>query len=170
MYVDEVSPSTIAYSLAQATTVIKMSTSSELVLYRPSRLTSRSYSSFLTSSNVFSQQTGTAIATELLYRIFFDILNRLLVSSQRLVSRSIDEASSFIKQKLRERREQRAAQEDSIVGQVEKLVSRREFKACPMTNNRGGRKNLEPPRWVNSVLQGIEEGRMCKEDFYTNQW
>jgi hypothetical protein len=151
-----------------------MTTSTDLVIYQPrisSSLTRTTYSSSLISSGLFSQQTGTAIVTELLYRILFDIINRFLVSLQRLASRGLDSASSFVERKLQERRDgleqakERHTDGLNIVDEVTRLARREGFVACPVTGS-----SPAPPIWIRSVLEGIENGRMHKEDFWTNQW
>jgi hypothetical protein len=153
-----------------------MTPSSSLVLYRPgpsSSITTTSSPTSLISSRLFSQQTGTAIATELLYRILFDIINRFLASLQRLASKGMEEASSWLERKMQERRERLAAGNDnpadgtSIVKEVGKLAEERGFITCPMGGEAGAKR--QPP-WVKSVLVGIEEGRLHDRDFYTNQW
>jgi hypothetical protein len=153
-----------------------MTATSSLVLYRPgpsSSLTTKPSPTSLISSRLFSQQTGTAIATELLYRLLFDIINRFLASFQRLASRGMEEATSWIEQKLQERREGLQAAKDQgaeglkIVQEVGKLAEDRGFITCPMGGQAGGRR--QPP-WVKSVLEGIEEGRLHDRDFYTNSW
>ncbi|KAF2034390.1 hypothetical protein EK21DRAFT_85435 [Setomelanomma holmii] len=154
-----------------------MAASSSLVLYRPgpsSSLTTQSSATSLISSKRFSQQTGTAIATELLYRILFDIINRFLNSFQRLAARGMEDASSWIDQKMQERREKLAAARSGtggqlkIVEEVAKLTEGNGFIKCPMSGKTDG--GPTPPPWVQSVLVGIEEGRMQAWDFYTNQW
>jgi hypothetical protein len=153
-----------------------MTASSSLVLYRSgpsSSLTTLSSSSSLISSRLFSQQTGTAIATELLYRILFDIINRFLASFQRLASHGMEQASSWLERKMQERRDRLqeakdgAAQGLGIMDEVNKVAENRASITCPLGGEAGGRR--QPP-WVKSVLQGIEEGRMHDRDFYTNQW
>jgi hypothetical protein len=154
-----------------------MTQSSSLVLYRPgpsSSITSTSRASSLISSRLFSQQTGTAIATELLYRILFDIINRFLATFQRLASQGMEEASSWLERKMRERRERLQAAKDTtgglgIMAEVNKAAKDRGSVTitCPLGGETGGKR--QPP-WVKSVLQGIEEGRMHDRDFYTNQW
>ncbi|KAH7078530.1 Metallo-dependent phosphatase-like protein [Paraphoma chrysanthemicola] len=154
---------------------LKMTTTS-LVLYRPGTSASLSQSASptsLISSRLFSQQTGTAIATELLYRILFDIINRFLSSFQRLASKGMEEATSWIEQKMQERRDRLAAAKSSggaelkIVEEVGKMAEGNGFVKCPMGSKGDG---PTPPPWVQSVLVGIEEGRMQARDFYTNQW
>jgi hypothetical protein len=150
-----------------------MTASSSLVLYRPgpsTSLTTKSPPTSLISSRLFTHQTGTAIATELLYRLLFDIVNRFLASFQRLASRSIEEATSWLEQKMQERRKRLQAQgteELEIVQEVGKLAEDRGFITCPMGGERGAAR--QPP-WVKSVLMGIEEGRLHDRDFYTNSW
>ncbi|CAG5179083.1 uncharacterized protein ALTATR162_LOCUS9024 [Alternaria atra] len=158
-----------------------MTTSSSLMLYRPgpsNSLSTRSYSSSLISSRLFSQQTGTAIATELLYRILIDIINRFLCSFQRLASRGIDEASSWMERKLQERRDRleaaKAGAEEGlkIVKEVGRLAEERSFITCPMTGHamdsrvEGKRGPPGPPQWVRGVLAGIDEGRIAERDFW----
>jgi hypothetical protein len=136
-------------------------------------MASASSSASLISSRLFSQQTGTAIATELLYRILFDIINRFLATFQRLASHGMEEASSWLERKMQERRERLQQAKDStaqglgIVEEVSRVAENRGFITCPMGGEAGGRR--QPP-WVKSVLEGIEEGRMHDRDFYTNQW
>jgi hypothetical protein len=159
-----------------------MTASSSPVLYRSGSsptVTTRSYPSSLISSRLFSQQTGTTIATELFYRILFDILNRFLASFQRLASRGLDDCSSWMERKLQERRERltaaKASAADSglkILEEVGKLAEQRGFSACPLTGHTMGAR-MEgkkgppgPPVWVRDVLQGIEEGRMEERDFW----
>jgi hypothetical protein len=155
-----------------------MTQSSSLVLYSPgpsSSIAATSKASSLISSRLFSQQTGTAIATELLYRILFDIINRFLATFHRLASQGMEEASSWLEQKMQERRERLQQAKDSagglgIMDEVNKAAENRGSITitCPMGGEARGRRP-QPP-WVRSVLQGIEEGRMHDRDFYTNQW
>lgn len=153
-----------------------MTASTSLVLYRPgpsSSMTTTPSPASLISSRLFSQQTGTAIATELLYRLLFDIINRFLATFQRLAAKSMDEASSWIERKMQERRERlqeaksRGTDGLQIVEEVGKLAQNSGFINCPMGGNSGPRR--QPP-WVTSVLEGIEEGRLHDRDFYTNSW
>jgi hypothetical protein len=153
-----------------------MAASSSLVLYRPgssSSLTTSPSSASLISSRFFNQQTGTAIATELLYRLLFDLINRFLASFQRLAARGMEDASSWVERKLQERHERLRAAKDgesdelNIVGEVGKLAQDQGFINCPMGGQPGARR--QPP-WVKNVLEGIEEGRLHDRDFYTNSW
>ena len=153
-----------------------MTVFSSLTLYRPepsTSLTTRSFSSSLISSHLFTQQTGTAILTELAYRILIDIINRFIHSFQRLASHGLDSASSFIERKLQERRDwlDAGAGEDGglkIVEEVGKLAEERGFVTCPLTGSEMGREEgmRGPPRWVRGVLDGIDEGRMKERDFW----
>jgi len=153
-----------------------MTVFSSLTLYRPepsTSLTTRSFSSSLISSHLFTQQTGTAILTELAYRILIDIINRFIHSFQRLASHGLDSASSFIERKLQERRDRldAGAGEDGglkIVEEVGKLAEERGFVTCPLTGSEMGREEgmRGPPRWVRGVLDGIDEGRMKERDFW----
>lgn len=130
----------------------------------------------LVSSQFFTQQAGTAIATELLYRILIDIINRVLHSVHRLAAKGMDECSSYIERKLQERRERLAASEKkategrTIVDEVRKLAEERGSITCPLGGVRmgedTGRSPPPPPMWVKSVLEGIEEGRMHERDFW----
>jgi hypothetical protein len=155
-----------------------MTASSSVVLYGrgPSTtLAARSSPTSLMSSRLFSQQTGTAIATELLYRLLFDILNRLLASFQRLASRGMEECSSWMERKLQERRERLETAKEGdikIFKEIGKLAEERGFVTCPLTGHKmdarmeGRRGPPGPPMWVRGVLQGIEEGRMEESDFW----
>ena len=147
-----------------------MTASSSLILYRPtpsSSLSSRPSTTSLNPSSFFTQQTGTAIATELLYRLLFDIINRFMATFQRLAARGVDEASSWIERKIQERKEAKGTEELKIVEEVGKLAKERGF-VCPMTGEVGGK--ARGPPWVRSVLTGIEEGRLHDKDFWTNSW
>lgn len=85
----------------------------------------------------------------------------------------MEEATSWIEQKMQERRERLQAAMNQgteglkIVQEVGKLAQDRGFITCPMGGEIGGTR--QPP-WVKSVLEGIEEGRLHDEDFYTNSW
>jgi ElaB/YqjD/DUF883 family membrane-anchored ribosome-binding protein len=135
-------------------------------------------SSTLIASHLFTQQTGTAIATELLYRILIDIINRLLSSFQHLAARGMDEASTWMQQKLQERRDrldssakENASDSTSIMQEVEKLAELQGFITCPLTTGHAQRQGrgagpMGPPMWIRSVLKGIDEGRMSERDFW----
>jgi len=148
-----------------------MSASQSLVLYSvptTTTLSPRPSATSLIPSNFFTQQTGTAIATELLYRILFDIIQRFLTSVQRLASKGIDQCSSWLERKTLERRARQAATNDGleIVEEVSKLAAQRGFITCPMTGTDMHGGGPQPPRWVRGVLEGIEEGRMEEKDFW----
>lgn len=157
-----------------------MTASQAIVPYRPgpsSTLATRSPSLSLIPSNFFTQQTGTAIATELLYRLLYDIINRLLGSIHRLASKGFEECSSFIEQKLQERRDRLAVAKSNaaaggskIVEEVGRLVVEGGFITCPMTGREfegmGKRGVPGPPPWARGVLEGIDEGRMHERDFW----
>ena len=155
-------------------------TAQSLVLYRPSppsALTTTSSSRSLISSRLFTAQTGTAIATELLYRLLIDIINRFLSHFQQFASHRLDQFSSWLEQKAQERQqrqlEARAKKESGlqIVEQVGKLAEERGF-VCPMGSGREPQEWMqrrgppEPPMWVRSVLEGVREGRMEERDFW----
>ncbi|KZM19756.1 uncharacterized protein EKO05_0004020 [Ascochyta rabiei] len=148
-----------------------MTVSQSLVLYSAPSSTTTSVGPSATSlipSRFFTQQNGTAIVTELLYRILFDIIQRFLTSFQRLASKGMDRCSSWLERKLQEREERLANAKDGlqIVEEVSKLASQRGFITCPITGadtNGGG---PQPPRWVRGVLEGIEEGIMEEKDFW----
>lgn len=159
-----------------------MTLSSSLVPYRPSSVGTMmlpSQSSTLISSRLFTQQAGTAIATELLYRILIDIINRLLTSLQRLAARSMDDASTWVQRKLQERRDRLDAARSNpnedlkISEEVGRLAEQQGFITCPLTGRampdakmgeRGGPRG--PPMWVRGVLQGINEGRISERDLW----
>jgi hypothetical protein len=158
-----------------------MTVSSSLILYSPSpsnAVSTRPYSNSFISSRLFSPQTGTAIATELLYRILIDIINCFLCSFQRLASHGIDEASSWMERKLQERRDRRDAARANerdglkIVQEVGRLAQESGFMTCPMTGQKmdvgleGKRGPPGPPMWVRRVLNGIDDGRMADRDFW----
>lgn len=157
---------------------INMTVSSSLTLYRPgpsNTLSTRSFSSSLISSHLFTQQTDTAILTELAYRILIDILNRFLHSFQRLASHGLDSASSWMERKLQERHDRLDATKSGtgkeglkIVEEVGKLAEEKGFVTCPMTGREMSREEgmKGPPRWVRGVLDGIDEGRMRERDFW----
>lgn len=168
-----------------------MTPSQSLVLYRPSSSTSSasvtttSPNRTLISSRLFTATTGTAIATELLYRILIEIINRLLHSFQNFASARLDQLSSFLERKSLEREEERKRRADAsasskkgdgkglgILEEVERLNEDRGGFACPMGGEHGGyggrRNPPAPPRWVRVVLKGVEEGRMQKRDFWIN--
>ncbi|KAF1933968.1 uncharacterized protein M421DRAFT_147 [Didymella exigua CBS 183.55] len=132
-------------------------------------LSSRPSASSLIPAGFFTRQTGTAIATELLYRILFDIVQRFMATFQRLAAKGMDQCSSWLERKMQERRYRQANSEDrrlEIVHEASKLAARQGFITRPMTGadtNGGG---PPPPRWVRDVLDGIEEGRMEEKDFW----
>ncbi|ORY19887.1 hypothetical protein BCR34DRAFT_582089 [Clohesyomyces aquaticus] len=174
-------------------------THTSLTLYRPapsSSLSTTSRSDTLIPSRLFTAQTGTAIATELLYRILVEILNRLFSKFQHFASERLDQLSEYLETRARERREATMASAAAaanakvggdggekgglgIVDEVGKLVKERGFE-CPMTGKegRGPREWMEkrrmggktglpaPPRWVRGVMDGIEEGRLESRDFW----
>ncbi|KAF2795530.1 hypothetical protein K505DRAFT_11801 [Melanomma pulvis-pyrius CBS 109.77] len=137
-----------------------MALAQSLVLYRPSTAlatvsTSPSHALAL-STRLFTQQTGTAIATELLYRLLLDVLNRLLSQLQRFATQRLDQLGSFLEQRARERQAARLEDEAAvasgrlqIVEQVGKVALERGFvHACPMTGKaaEGPRARPGPPR------------------------
>ncbi|OAL56886.1 hypothetical protein IQ07DRAFT_675012 [Pyrenochaeta sp. DS3sAY3a] len=154
--------------------------SQALIRYRPAAsaaLVTMPSSGSLVSSRFFTQQAGTAIATELIYRILIDIINRVLHSFHRLAAKGIDECSSFIERKLQERREGLIASKKkdtegrTIEEEVRKLIEERGSITCPLGGESDTRKNTgrsppPPPMWVKNVLEGIEEGRMHERDFW----
>ncbi|KAF2192653.1 hypothetical protein K469DRAFT_316201 [Zopfia rhizophila CBS 207.26] len=162
-----------------------MTTSRSLVLYHPSpttttTLTNPSSSRSLISSRLFTPKTTTAIATELLYRILLEILNRLLSSFQQFASHRLDQLSSYLEQKAKERREKRLsdAREKKegvglgIVEEVGKLAERQGF-VCPRIGEgrekpEWVRKRMErgPPQWVKECYRGIAGGSLDERDFW----
>ncbi|KAF2476533.1 uncharacterized protein BDR25DRAFT_300493 [Lindgomyces ingoldianus] len=163
-----------------------MTTSTALTLYRPSdpipssTLTTTPRANSLISSRLFSQQTGTAIATELLYRILIELLNRLFCTLQRFASERLDKLSSFLEQRAQERREARVVAAEAakmekgaiggggggglgIVEEINKLSSSRgegfgfgPGVACPITTSgSAGTNGKELPKWMKK--RGINE-------------
>ncbi|KAF2735175.1 hypothetical protein EJ04DRAFT_221294 [Polyplosphaeria fusca] len=155
-----------------------------LVLYRGSSslgssLATRSNPSALIPSHFFTQQTGTAIATELLYRLLIDIINRCLHHFQHFASQQLDNLSSYLERRSLERQKARleaAAQAKvsgdgglKIVEEVSKLVDEKEWEGAPWERNCviGGEMGPRgPPRWMKGVLTGVKEGRMQARDFW----
>lgn len=140
-----------------------------LVLYStPTTLSTRPGASSLIPAHFFTRQTGTAIATELLYRILFDIIQRVLATFQRLAAKGMDQCSTWLERKVQERRERQAlnaSKELEITREIGNLAVKQGFVTCPMTGadtNGGG---PQPPRWIRDVLEGIDEGRMEEKDF-----
>lgn len=150
---------------------VNMTASKTLMLFSPpttQTTSTRSSVSSLIPANLFTQQTRTAIATELLYRILFDIIQRVMTSFQRLASKGIDQCSSWLERKMQERRERQEGARDGlgIVQEAGRVAARSGSITCPMigVDTDGGRP--QPPRWVRGVLDGIEEGRMEEKDFW----
>ncbi|KAF2997375.1 hypothetical protein E8E13_004515 [Curvularia kusanoi] len=148
-----------------------MAISQSLVLYNPpttSNLSSRTNVSSLLPANFFTKQTGTAIATELLYRVLFDIIQRFLSTFQRLAAQGMDECASWLERKLQEQRERRETPNErlGIVEEVNRVAAERGFITCPMTGADVHGGGPQPPRWVRGVLEGIEQGRMEERDFW----
>ncbi|KAF3042500.1 hypothetical protein E8E11_004925 [Didymella keratinophila] len=148
-----------------------MTASQSLVLYSaptPSTLSTRPSTCSLIPADFLTRQTGTAIATELLYRVLFDIVQRFLASFQRLAAKGMDQCSTWLERKMQERRGRQAvaASKDlEITQEVGTLAAKQGFITCPMNGagtNGGG---PQPPRWIRDVLEGIEEGRMEESDF-----
>ena len=148
----------------------------DLVLYRPSpsptalALPSPSRSLALTS-RLFTQTTGTAIATELLYRLLWDILNRLATHLHKFAAERLDQLGDFLKQRALVRRASSRAMESGtgdlkIMSEVGKLAGESGFAACPMGGAEGNRRR--PPGWVLSVLEGAQEGRIESREFWIN--
>lgn len=65
------------------------------MLTSPYTYTSRT----IVPSRLFTAATGTAILTELLYRLLLDIINRVLDSAQTLASRGLDNLTSYLEQR-----------------------------------------------------------------------
>ncbi|KAJ4357543.1 uncharacterized protein N0V89_002119 [Didymosphaeria variabile] len=163
--------------------------SSALVPYRggpiTTTVTSTSTSSLI-PSRFFTAQTGHALATELFYRLLFDLLNRLVASLHRFASHQLDTFSSFLERKALERKQaQKEAVErvkkrlmkgdgkGRITEEVGKAAMKRGFisRECPMTGKELEGGKVGPPGWVGSVLTGIEEGRLVERDFWgTSVW
>jgi hypothetical protein len=153
-----------------------MAFATDLVLYRPSpspnalALTSASRSLALTS-RMFTQTTGTAIATELLYRLLWDILNRLAAHLHKFAVERLDQLGSFLEQRALARQESTRATESGkpdleILSEVGKLAEESGFITCPMGGVEG--RGRRPPSWVLSVLQAAHEGRIESREFWIN--
>ncbi|KAF1951672.1 hypothetical protein CC80DRAFT_597140 [Byssothecium circinans] len=157
---------------------------SALIPYRPSpsttTLTSTSPSTSLIPARYFTAQTGQALATELLYRLLFDILNRLLASLHRFAAKQFDSLGSFLEKRWEERQQgqqQRALGETSeakkrekeglrISEEVNQAAAERGFiggPACPVKGREIG--GGGPKGWIGNVLEGIREGRVVERDF-----
>jgi hypothetical protein len=160
----------------------RMAIANDLVLYRPSAsstalsATSASRSLALTS-RLFNQTTGTAIATELLYRLIWDIINRLATHVHRFAAERLDRLGSFLEQRAIARQEARATRlEESEI--LKEVAAAREDSmdgfgiACPLTGRSmgemGNGRRGGPPSWVLSVLKGAEEGRIESREFWIN--
>jgi hypothetical protein len=174
--------------------------SSALVPFRGSStpstlLTTSSYAntSALISSRLFSAQTGQAVATELLYRLLFDILNRLLTTLHRTLGHQVDRFSSFLEQRYAQTQSEtldatKAARGAGTGGnsnengngrlkiteEVGKAAVQRGFiggldgcgrTPCSSTESGEWRR---PRGWVADVLEGIQEGRMVEKDFWVH--
>ncbi|KAF2254804.1 hypothetical protein BU26DRAFT_600431 [Trematosphaeria pertusa] len=170
-----------------------MPSSQALIPYRPSSALlatqSPTSSGSLIPTRLFTAQTGTALATELLYRLLIELINRLLSSLQRLASSRLDAFSSFLERNSAERRAAAAAASAgstdkanglNITQEVGKAALKRGFVGpetvvCPMTGEALGKGGggarawggpVGPPRWVRGVLEGIEEGRVGEQDIW----
>jgi hypothetical protein len=169
--------------------------SSALVPYRgqssPTTLTTSTYmkSTSLLSSRLFTAQTGQALAAELLYRLLFDIFNRLLATIHRELAHQLDTFSAFLERRYTARsetldavkaaRENAAAADDAqgglkIIEEVGRMAAQRGFiggpggggfTPCSSTQNGEWRR---PGGWVGEVLDGIHEGRMVEKDFWVH--
>ena len=114
-----------------------MTTSTALVLRNlgpPVRSTPTS----LVPSRHFAQQTGVAIATELLYRLLIDIIDRLIHVVRQLASTGFDELSTFVQRKVKEQRERLAAASEAAKGskilhEVSKTVDGKDCITCPLS-------------------------------------
>lgn len=149
-----------------------MTTSSALVL-RNLGSPARSTPTSLIPSRLFAQQTGVAIATELLYRLLIDIIDRLIHAVRHLASKGFDELSTYVQRKVQEQRERMAAASEAAKGskilhEVSKSAEGKDFITCPLSGQDsqqfGGRAG--PPMWVRGVMDGIDEGRMHERDFW----
>ena len=120
---------------------------------------------------LFSAQTGTALATELLYRLLWDLVNRLLASLHRFAVSRLDRLSDYLQQRaeakqrerveLQERDKQAApsAQRSALVRELEAADEPVGF-LCPM----GGRwkdrpPGRGPPPWAERALQAFCQRR-----------
>lgn len=162
-----------------------MNASSDLVLYRPSPSSSPLIAlsipgSRALTSSLFSQSTGTAIATELLYRILWDIMNRLLTHFHRFAVERLDDLHAFMERRAISSQEARARAKVEKSEILKEVVAVREEGAggvghgpgfgvaCPLTGKGVEKGRGGPPSWVLSVLQGAEEGRIERREFWIN--
>jgi hypothetical protein len=151
-----------------------MAASNALVPYSSSFSTSTSLTTRSTPlglTRVFTAQTATAIATELLYRILWDILQRLLTSLQGYAGRRLEALNTYLHERHKEREalrqgkvsEELAKKKEGlgIVEAVEKLDTWGHGfpgPACPMTGEaRPMRGPPGPPKWVKKAASGWTE-------------
>lgn len=152
-----------------------------LVLYQPSSPVTSPRSTSLT--RVFNAQTGTAIATELLYRILMEILHRLFNTFQNFASNRLDQLSAYLETKAEERQarrlesvtakvEENKAKSLGIVEQVAKLEEEKgqQWPACPLQQQKmgGGRMHGRPgpPEWVRDAMRRWRKEPMVEDKEY----
>lgn len=126
-------------------------TSQSLILYRPSSssLTSPQSSSSPNLFRFFTPETGTHIATELLYRILVAICQRVFNSFEEFATRRLDQFANYLERAKEARKESKVMKELA----VQEREMGKETWACPLTG-KGGEK--EPPVWMKKRM---EEGR-----------
>ena len=171
--------------------------SSALVPYRngPSSttLTPSLYTNATTAllpSRLFTAQTGQALATELLYRLLFDMLNRLLHTLHRSLAHQLDSFAGFLERRYAQAQTTcsetldavKAARKKDANGkgglriskEVERVAAERGFFGGPggagftPCSSTGRGEWRRPNGWVGEVLDGIQEGRMVEKDFWVH--
>jgi hypothetical protein len=123
-----------------------------------------------------TQRPGTDIrlalpGSELLYRLLWDILNRLAAHLHKFAVERLDQLGSFLEQRALARQESTRATESGkpdleILSEVGKLAEESGFITCPMGGVEG--RGRRPPSWVLSVLQAAHEGRIESREFWIN--
>ncbi|KAF2109264.1 hypothetical protein BDV96DRAFT_243249 [Lophiotrema nucula] len=148
--------------------------------FRPSSSTS---TTSLISRRLFTQQTGTAIATELLYRILLEILNRVFVSVQGFAAKRLDALQDYFEKRSLERATGAAAAaakkaseeggaELGIVDEVGKAAVASGF-ICPLTgramgvhgdaDDMGWKGRRGPPEWVKRRWEAKSKPKLDEE-------
>ena len=113
-------------------------------------------------SSLLTPQIGHALATELLYRLLFDLLNRLLASIHRFAAHQLDTFTSYLERRYVEReaarrealeRAKESVQKPGIREEVERVAVRRGFLRLDGRKGgweEGGRVNDDDEEYVHS--------------------
>lgn len=142
-------------------------TSQSLTLYHPSPPSCvTSNPAKLSLSRLFSAETGTHLATELIYRILLAICQRFLNSFEAFAVRRLDDFSAFL--------ERPKTDGSKIMEELEARESngKGEGFACPLGGKgsgrwaEGGRKPPGPPRWVREAAERMRVANERGEDVY----